>query len=90
MNCWTMKSARPRCAPIRIDRTQTHGICFPPKEKPPRGGLSRQKNAIDQVASIMLLRRRYAMKPSPQKPRIIIAHVEGSGMLLILASGVLK
>jgi hypothetical protein len=23
--------------------------------------------------------RRYAMKPSPQKPRIIIAHVEGSG-----------
>jgi hypothetical protein len=23
--------------------------------------------------------RRYAMKPMPQKPRIIIAHVEGSG-----------
>jgi hypothetical protein len=29
--------------------------------------------------------RRYAIKPSPQKPRIIIAHVEGSGTAATLA-----
>jgi hypothetical protein len=30
--------------------------------------------------------RRYATKPRPQKPRIIIAQVEGSGMADIVAS----
>jgi hypothetical protein len=37
---------------------------------------------IDQAAmsAIVLLRgRRYAMKPTPAKPKIIIAQVEGSG-----------
>jgi hypothetical protein len=33
-----------------------------------------------QARAVVLLReRRYAMNPTPAKPRIIIAHVEGSG-----------
>jgi hypothetical protein len=40
----------------------------------------------DQAASIALLRHRYAMKPTPAKPRIIIAQAEGSGTALTLAS----
>jgi hypothetical protein len=36
-----------------------------------------------QAASIALLRRRYAIAPIPAKPRIIIAHVDGSGTAAI-------
>src|SRR5258708_26074107 len=49
-----------------------------PKEKPPCGGLSNPKLRTDQATAILFLRR-YAMKPRPANPRIIIAHVEGSG-----------
>ena len=34
---------------------------------------------LDQAASAATLRRRYVMKPTPAKPRTIIAQVEGSG-----------
>jgi hypothetical protein len=34
--------------------------------------------------------RRYAMKPTPAKPRIIIAHVEGSGTAPTLAPDISK
>jgi hypothetical protein len=51
-----------------------------PKKKPPEGGFLNSILTIDQAnlnASFDL--RRYAMKPTPAKPKIIMAHVEGSG-----------
>ena len=50
-----------------------------PKKKPPEGGLYILEIAFDQAVRIANLRRRFAMKPTPAKPRSIIAQVEGSG-----------
>jgi len=51
------------------------------KKKPPEGGFSISNPMIvDQAAiKVGLDFRRYAMKPTPAKPRIIMAHVDGSG-----------
>jgi hypothetical protein len=51
------------------------------KKKPPEGGSSIQTpDDLDQAAiNAGLDFRRYAMKPTPAKPRTIIAHVDGSG-----------
>ena len=37
------------------------------------------RSGFDQAASAAVLRLRYVMKPTPAKPRIIMAQVEGSG-----------
>src|SRR5258708_36041655 len=61
------------------------------KEKAARRRLLNSNPMIlDQAASnAALFFRRYAMTPTPAKPRIIIAHVLGSGTAVILAiSGV--
>jgi hypothetical protein len=56
-------------------------------KRPPGGGLSvsRVMRAGDQAKRTAVFLRRYAMKPSPQKPRIIMAHVEGSGTAAAIA-----
>ena len=47
------------------------------KEKPPAGGFSNSIVVMDQTAiNAASDLRRYAMKPSPAKPKIIIGHVE--------------
>jgi hypothetical protein len=54
----------------------------PQTKRPPEGGLSVALiGAVDQATrrDAVWLRRRYAMKPMPAKPRIIMAHVDGSG-----------
>jgi len=52
------------------------------KKKPPEGGSQFNLMIIDQAAiNTGFDLRRYAIKPMPAKPRIIIAQVEGSGML---------
>ena len=53
-----------------------------PNKRPPEGGLSVAPiGAEDQATRSAELpaRRRYVMKPTPAKPRISIAQVEGSG-----------
>ena len=47
--------------------------------------MMRARDQATRTAAPFCLRR-YAMKPRPQKPRIIIAHVEGSGTADIVAS----
>ena len=42
-------------------------------------GRPKQDDVLDQAQRGAAPFRRYAMKPTPQKPRIIIAQVEGSG-----------
>jgi hypothetical protein len=50
------------------------------KEKPPKGGSSIRRMIVDHAAiNADFDFRRNAMKPTPAKPRIIIAQVEGSG-----------
>jgi hypothetical protein len=50
------------------------------KKKPPEGGFDLMPVLADQaVIHTGFDLRRYAMKLTPAKPRIIIAHVEGSG-----------
>ena len=47
------------------------------------GPLNSKLMTVDQAAiDAALFFRRYAVKPMPAKPRIIIAHVEGSGTAL--------
>jgi hypothetical protein len=54
--------------------------CAITKEKPPEGGLPKSIEVIAYAAfSAIAFFRRYAMKPMPANPRIIMAHVEGSG-----------
>ncbi len=48
-------------------------------KRPPEGGLCVPSCRLDQAVSVTALRRRKVMKPTPKKPRIIMAHVEGSG-----------
>ena len=63
----------------RGPKSAKHGSCRA-KKKPPEGGFSIQILMMDQAAiNAGFDFRRYAMKPMPAKPRIIIAHVEGSG-----------
>jgi hypothetical protein len=51
-----------------------------PKKKPPEGGSQFNPDDRNQTAiNAGFNFRRYAMKPMPAKPRIIIAQVEGSG-----------
>jgi hypothetical protein len=50
------------------------------KEKAARRRLQSNLMIVDQAAiNAALFFRRYAMNPTPAKPRISIAHVEGSG-----------
>src|SRR5258708_34131263 len=57
-----------------------HSVHPQQTKRPPEGGLSSSDRLWDQaMRSIAVLRRRYAMKPTPAKPRIIIAQVDGSG-----------
>ena len=50
------------------------------KDRPKAVSLHILIGAEDQAArSAVLLRRRYAMKPTPAKPMIIMAQVDGSG-----------
>src|SRR5260221_14164545 len=82
--CSTGRSALPSITDI--DRPTPHvrkeATCdiegHRPKEKRPCGGLSNPKLRTDQATAILFLRR-YAMKPRPPNPRIIIPHVEVSG-----------
>jgi hypothetical protein len=55
--------------------------------RPPGGGLpvARVMRAGDQAKRTAEFLRRYAMKPGPQKSRIIIADVEGSGTAAVIA-----
>jgi hypothetical protein len=55
------------------------------KKKPPEGGFSISNPMIVDQAAIKagLDFRRYAMKPTPAKSRIIIAQVDGSGTPLV-------
>jgi len=70
LNRWTQWSALD-CSSAKIDQTQ----------RPPGGGLSVSRSAGDQatLSTVLFCFRRYVMKPTPQKPRIIMAQVEGSG-----------
>jgi hypothetical protein len=66
----------------KSEKCQTATSRMPgPKEKAARRRLSNSNLTItNQVTSNAVFDfRRYAMKPMPAKPRIIIAHVEGSG-----------
>jgi hypothetical protein len=49
------------------------------KDRPKAVYMSLMRRACDQAKRIVLFFRRYAIQPSPRKPKIIIAHVEGSG-----------
>jgi hypothetical protein len=50
------------------------------KESRPKAALNSNPMILDQAASnAALFFRRYAMNPTPAKPRIIMAQVEGSG-----------
>jgi hypothetical protein len=49
------------------------------KKKPPEGGSQFNPDDQNQTANVGFDFRRHAMKPMPAKPRIIIAHVDGSG-----------
>ena len=53
------------------------GLSSKQKDRPK--AVSRRSDDADQAERIALFFRRNAMKPSPQKPRSIIAQVEGSG-----------
>ena len=44
--------------------------------------MSLMRRACDQAKRIVLFFRRYAIQPSPRKPKIIISHVEDSGLPL--------
>ena len=48
-------------------------------KRPPEGGLHVSIWRDQIAAAFALLRRRYVRKPTPKKPSIIIAQVEGSG-----------
>ena len=49
-------------------------VLEPPNKKTAQGGLSEPDGDADQASSAPLFRR-YAMKPTPQKPKIIMAQV---------------
>lgn len=79
------------CGSNRIDTERRGASCraihpshvddrcfFDPNKRTARGRLSVAHRARDQ-ATRKAFRRRCARKPSPQNPKIIIAHVEGSG-----------
>lgn len=67
----------PICRPNRERRDQRCEV----KEKLPEGVAPTSYRLIVDQAGINagFDLRRYAMKPSPQKPKIIMAQVEGSG-----------
>jgi hypothetical protein len=55
-------------------------------KRPPEGGLSVARCNADQAkrSAGPFRFRRYAMKPTPKKPRIIMAQVEGSGTAVVM------
>jgi hypothetical protein len=56
------------------------GVIGKHKQKKTAGRRSLFRNfRFDQAATSALFRRRYVIAPTPAKPRIIIAQVEGSG-----------
>lgn len=79
----------------RVNRGCDGLACFVPtcdiddarrkKRKAAQRRLSKFNSARSQArrSSGLFCLRRYAMKPTPAKPRIIIAHVEGSGTALV-------
>src|SRR6185312_26636 len=85
----------------RIDRMATPGMREPPtrlttqlryehKKDRHEGGLSvvLDSSRKNQATAAPSLRRRYATSPTPKKPRIIIAQVDGSGTAETVAENV--
>jgi hypothetical protein len=63
---------------VRCRRNLT--LVFGNKQKDrQKGGLCFLDVRMDQAASVTILRRRYVIAPMPEKPKIIIAQVLGSG-----------
>ena len=68
------------------ERTGTHNAAVLEESRdilfrsrfPPEGGLRQNPKRCDQAKRTAAFLR-YAMKPKPQKPRSIIAQVDGSG-----------
>jgi hypothetical protein len=77
--CYPSNGHRAATAACRFRANMRHRMLTSPKRKSRLAAGSQIKTAIRSGREVALLRRRYAMKPTPAKPRIIIAHVEGSG-----------
>ena len=67
-------------AKCQIRKSIYNGYSRTPKRKAARRRLLNSNLMMDQTnLNVGFDLRRYAMKPTPAKPRIIIAQVEGSG-----------
>src|SRR6185437_15314382 len=76
---YAVARAEQQDAPIEIGSRERRLAREPWQTKrPPEGGLGKSMlDVLDALSAIRFFR--YAMKPNPAKPKIIIAQVEGSG-----------